>query len=76
MGSMEYMMNEGDAIIYKGCEIEHWRNKCDGLEGYLSGQVFLHYVRKNGLHAGEAGDSTSRVPPNFVKNRSLDMESK
>jgi hypothetical protein len=76
MGSMEYMMNEGDAIIYKGCEIEHWRNKCDGPEGYLSGQVFLHYVRKNGLHAGEAGDSTGRVPPSFVKNRSLDMESK
>jgi len=76
MGSTEYMMSEGDAIIYKGCEIEHWRNKCDGPEGYLSGQVFLHYVRKNGQYTNEAGDSTIRVPPNFVKNRSLGMEFK
>jgi hypothetical protein len=76
MGSMEYIMNEGDAIIYKGCEIEHWRNKCDGPEGYLSGQVFLHYVRKNGQYANEAGDITFRSPPSFVKNRSLEMESK
>jgi hypothetical protein len=76
MGVMEYMMNEGDAIIYKGCEIEHWRNKCDGPEGYLSGQVFLHYVRKNGQYANEVGDSTHRNSPSFVKNRSLGMESK
>jgi hypothetical protein len=70
------MMNEGDAIIYKGCEIDHWRNKCDGPNGYLSGQVFLHYVRKNGQYANEAGDSTIRVSPSFVKNRSLGMEFK
>lgn len=35
----------GDLIIYKGCEIEHWRLPYDGLE---QTQAFLHYVDANG----------------------------
>jgi hypothetical protein len=27
-------------LIYKGCELEHWRNK---FEGDNCAQVFLHY---------------------------------
>jgi hypothetical protein len=76
MGSKEYIMDEGNAIIYEGCQVEHWRNKCDGPDGYFSGQVFLHYVRKNGIYADEAGDPTYRVSSSFIKNRSLGMESK
>jgi hypothetical protein len=76
MGDKTYMMDEGDAIIYQGCKVEHWRHKCNGPEDYFSGQVFLHYVRKNGIYASEAGDPTNRVPPSFIKNRSLGMESK
>lgn len=33
-------MKPGDMIIYKGCEIEHWREKFQGLN---LAQVFMHY---------------------------------
>jgi len=38
-------LNPGDAVLYLGCQADHWRNKFDGTE---YGQVFLHYVRTDG----------------------------
>ena len=79
MGGTRIDMAEGDAVIYKGCEIEHWRSVCDGPEGYYSGQVFLHYVKANGAYADEHGcDAVTRplVKNMFVKNRTLFMDSK
>ncbi len=76
MGGYRYDLAEGDAVIYKGCDITHWRNKCEGPDGYYSGQVFLHYVRKNGPYVAEAGDPDIRTPPNYVRHRSIIMESK
>ena len=38
-------LNPGDLIIYKGTELEHWREKYNGKEQI---QVFLHYIDKNG----------------------------
>lgn len=38
-------LNPGDIIIYKGCEIEHWREEFIGLN---HAQVFLHYNDANG----------------------------
>lgn len=37
---VEVILKPGDMLIYKGCELEHWRNKFNGT---TSGQVFLHY---------------------------------
>ena len=34
----------GDMLIYKGCELEHWRNK---FKGNHCCQVFLHYNSSN-----------------------------
>lgn len=76
MGGMRFDMAEGDGIIYKGCDIEHWRDKCEGPNGYYSGQVFLHYVRKNGPYASEAGDSTIRDVFSYIKNRTELMGNK
>lgn len=66
---------EGDGVIYSGCNIEHWRNTCDGPDGYYSGQVFVHFVRKNGPYAEHAGDLQKRNIDEiaFVKNRTLAM---
>ena len=33
-------LNPGDMLIYRGCELEHWREKFKGKECV---QVFLHY---------------------------------
>jgi hypothetical protein len=38
-------LEPGDALIYKGIEIPHWR---EAFEGERQVQVFLHYVRQNG----------------------------
>ena len=38
-------LTPGDMLIYKGCEVEHWR---DEFVGKVCTQVFLHYVDKNG----------------------------
>jgi hypothetical protein len=43
-----YYLNDGDAIIYRGCDLEHWREPCEGYEDYRMGQVFMHYVDKHG----------------------------
>ena len=36
-------LNQGDMLIYSGCELEHWREK---FKGKMCGQVFLHYNNK------------------------------
>jgi hypothetical protein len=33
-------LKQGDMLVYKGCELEHWREKFKGDECI---QVFLHY---------------------------------
>ena len=38
-------LEAGDALIYKGIELPHWR---EAFEGERQVQVFLHYVKKNG----------------------------
>lgn len=75
IGGRRFDLAEGDAILYKGCDIEHWRNICDGPENYYSGQIFLHYVRANGPYVNEAGDRRWDILP-FVRNRGFLMEQK
>jgi len=45
MNGNEINMEQGDAVIYLGCELEHWRDK---FNGDWHAQTFLHYVDKNG----------------------------
>jgi hypothetical protein len=37
---VEINLNQGDMLIYRGCELEHWREEFKGEECC---QVFLHY---------------------------------
>jgi hypothetical protein len=37
---IEVKLSPGDMLIYKGCDVEHWRNE---FKGDLCTQVFLHY---------------------------------
>jgi len=39
------LLNPGDMLIYRGCDVEHWR---EPFEGNNCAQVFLHYNQKNG----------------------------
>jgi hypothetical protein len=79
MGGRPYYMAEGDGVVYRGCDIDHWREPCNGPEGYYSGQAFIHFVRKNGTRSKEAGDSNARGPEfikTFNKARTFLMEEK
>jgi hypothetical protein len=54
-----YELEDGDAVLYRGCDLEHWRDVCAGPEGYLLGQVFTHFVDKNGPNTEYAYDKNN-----------------
>jgi len=45
MDGTELNLEPGDAAIYLGCEVEHWRNE---FLGDWHSQFFLYYIDKNG----------------------------
>jgi hypothetical protein len=47
MDGTEINMEPGDAAVYLGCEVEHWREE---FKGDWHAQTFLHYVDYNGPH--------------------------
>ena len=48
------LQEPGDAIIYRGCDLKHWRPKNLYADNYS--QLFLHYVDKNGPNAWAEND--------------------
>lgn len=57
---IEINFNPGDAILYLGCQADHWRNPFKGEEHV---QVFLHYVRANGPKAWAFFDKKQQQDP-------------
>lgn len=53
MDGVKCEMQPGDAVIYLGCELEHWR---ENFEGDWHAQSFLHYVDANGPYKDCAYD--------------------
>lgn len=53
-------LDNGAAVLYLGCQADHWRNKFEGEE-YV--QVFLHYVRANGSKAWAFFDKQQQQEP-------------
>ena len=43
--SHEVSLDEGDMLVYSGCELEHWRQEFEGDTQY---QLFMHYVDAEG----------------------------
>jgi hypothetical protein len=48
MEGTECTMEPGDIVIYRGCDVEHWREEFKAPEGSFHIQAFLHYVDANG----------------------------
>lgn len=48
MDGVELNLEPGDAAVYQGCEVKHWREE---FKGDWQAQAFLHYVDKNGKNA-------------------------
>lgn len=57
-------LNPGDAIIYQGCKLTHWRNP---YNGNFYTQVFLHYVYSEGDRVDFFFDSDKK--PNSYEKR-------
>lgn len=51
MKESEYELDDGDGVVYRGCDLDHWREVCEAPEGWTMGQVFMHYVDANGPYA-------------------------
>ena len=45
---IEINLKPGDMLMYRGCELEHWREEFKGND---CGQVFLHYNNASGENA-------------------------
>ena len=43
-------LEQGDMLVYSGCELEHWREK---FKGKFCGQVFLYYNNKKTKGSGQ-----------------------
>ena len=53
------MLEPGDAVIYKGCDVTHWRRKLP--KGQINVQFMLHYVDKNGPHVEYKFDKRGKL---------------
>jgi len=75
-GSQRFDLAEGDAMLYKGIDIPHWRDRCAGPPDYYSGQLFCHFVRVAGPYAKHAGDQRWLNELPFDRYRTLNMVTK
>tara|TARA_R110000764_G_scaffold40948_1_gene91659 strand:+ start:641 stop:1171 length:531 start_codon:yes stop_codon:yes gene_type:complete len=58
-----FELEEGDAVLYAGCDQKHWRTGTYKGEGMA--QVFLHYVDKNGPNTKHAYDRVNKEKNEF-----------
>jgi|TARA_E500000318_G_C3559078_1_gene212535 hypothetical protein len=49
-----FELEEGDAMLYAGCDQEHWRP--GKYKGNGMAQIFFHYVNQNGPYSNHAYD--------------------
>ena len=58
----------GDALLYRGIELPHWR---EAFDGDRMAQVFLHYVDRDGPHRDWAYDKRARLAVSAASRRIL-----
>jgi len=67
MGETPVVMRPGDAVIYRGCELEHSRDELSAGPNAFHVQAFLHYVDADGPYSDYKYDrrgSLALPPPN------------
>lgn len=66
-------LKSGDAMLYLGCEAEHWREQFQGQE-YV--QVFLHYVRSRGDRSYAFFDNKDKETKKLAIEKNADSAKK
>jgi hypothetical protein len=51
IGGAKCAMTPGDLVIYRGCDVEHWREVFNAPAGSYHIQMFCHYVDVNGPYS-------------------------
>jgi hypothetical protein len=74
MNDSEVETDIGDLVVYKGLEVEHWRDKFVCGENSWQTQVFLHYVDADGEYSdyrwdGRKNFGTYNGPRQIPKGR-------
>lgn len=61
MDGIPVFLKPGDMVIYKGCELPHWREKlvCDDEDWLVQG--FFHYVNANGNYKDFKFDKRTNI---------------
>lgn len=54
-----FMLMPGDAVVYQGCLVEHWREPLQ--QAGINAQCTLHYVDRNGPHAHHKWDGRAAL---------------
>lgn len=54
-------LKPGDMVIYRGCDLDHWREKFNYDEDVWHVQGFFHYVDVNGPYANFKFDKRSTI---------------
>lgn len=68
-GPKAFNLESGDAVVYRGCEVKHWREMFNAPEGSYHIQGFFHFVDANGPHSEEKLDKRLFIgEPKSVKN--------
>lgn len=67
MGGTPVCMKPGDAAIYRGCDIEHWREPFDVPQNSYHVQSFYHYVDANGPYADFAYDKKEHSHLQYIE---------
>jgi hypothetical protein len=52
----------GDALIYRGCDLEHWREPWKNQIDKQHAQIFFHYVDANGPNSWAKHDQIKEKP--------------
>jgi hypothetical protein len=64
------LLEPGDGAVYRGCEVEHWRDLLDVPQDSYHVQCFYHYVDKNGPNAEYAYDKKNSSHLKYLQDKS------
>ena len=73
MGGKPSVQDAGDLVIYRGCDVNHWREKLQHSENSWHLQGFFHYVDANGPYAEYMYDRRPMIgalPESRINNES------
>lgn len=72
-GAAKLSLKSGDAMLYLGCDADHWREQFEGSR-YV--QVFLHYVKSRGERSWAFFDNRDKESPKLIKDNIPKVELK